>query len=272
MWRRRCFSSSDLAFIKSNIYKLDLKIKPTWLRPVSYYNLSQPTRPPKTPKPLLPLPNRPLSQIRAVPATARLSLRPLHTTTTAPAFSPPRPLTPTPSSSSSSSTTVVRLASQPIPATDRLISAVAYFLPFLNGLSYGYDLFASLPALESLFDPIVPLLGFYRSVPYHTMIGFLVLYVGIVRDKRFSRYVRFNSLQALFLDVVAVVPNLVQLVVGHGEGVGSHVVRVCSTVIFVVVVLGFVYNFVWCVLGRRPELPVVSDVVDTQISLFDRLF
>ncbi|KAK9159306.1 hypothetical protein Scep_005880 [Stephania cephalantha] len=224
----------------------------------------------KPQNPHFPSPNRPPSQIRARPATARLSLRPLHTTTTA--FSPPRPLTPTPSSSSSSSTTVVRLASHPTPAADRLISAVAYFLPFLNGLSYGYDLFASLPALESLFDPIVPLLGFYRSVPYHTMIGFLVLYVGIVRDKRFSRYVRFNSLQALFLDVVAVVPNLVQLVVGHGEGVGTHVVRVCSTVIFVVVVLGFVYNFVGCVLGRRPKLPVVSDVVDTQISLFDRLF
>ncbi|KAK9124746.1 hypothetical protein Sjap_014348 [Stephania japonica] len=211
---------------------------------------------------------------RAHPATAtatcaRLSLRPLHTT-----FSPARPLTlgrpsPTPSP------TTGRLASQPttVPATDRLISAVAYFLPFLNGLSFGYDLFSTIPALESAFDPIVPLLGFYRSVPYHTIIGFFVLYVGIARDRRFTRYVRFNSLQALFLDVVAGVPCLVQLLLGQGgEGFASHVVRAISSVIFVVVVVGFVYNFVGCVLGRRPGVPLVSDVVDRQISLIDRFF
>ncbi|KAF8402349.1 hypothetical protein HHK36_013303 [Tetracentron sinense] len=104
----------------------------------------------------------------------------------------------------------VRMSYQTVPATDRLISAVAYFLPFFNGLPYGRYLFTRYPDLGFLFEPIFPFLSFYKSIPYASFVAFFALYLGVVRNPSFSRYVRFNSMQAVVLDVLLVLPLLVQ--------------------------------------------------------------
>ncbi|KAG6588270.1 Protein TIC 20-II, chloroplastic, partial [Cucurbita argyrosperma subsp. sororia] len=88
-------------------------------------------------------------------------------------------------SSKPAKSVAVRMSYNPTPATDRLISAVAYSLPFFNSLHF---------------------------------IAFFALYLGVVRNPNFNRYVRFNSMQAVTLDVLLAVPLLIQRILSPGPG------------------------------------------------------
>ncbi|PPD79753.1 hypothetical protein GOBAR_DD23327 [Gossypium barbadense] len=132
-------------------------------------------------------------------------------------------------------TTITRMSLNPTPATDRLISVAAYSLPFFNSLQYGRYIFIQYPQLGILFDPILPFLSLYKSVPYASFVAFFALYLGVVRNPSFSHYVRFNSMQAVTLDVLLVVPLLLTRILNPGR-VG--------------------------ILGRTPYLPFVADAAD----------
>ncbi|KAK4707812.1 hypothetical protein R3W88_028737 [Solanum pinnatisectum] len=154
----------------------------------------------------------------------------------------------------------------PIPATDRLISAVAYFLPFFNGLQYGRFLFAQFPTLALPFQPILPLLSLYRSLPYASFVTFFALYLGIVRNENLNTYPRFNALQAVVLDVLLVLPMLIQRIFSPGQsGIGLKFTVWMHNGLFVFVVGCFVYGLVSSILGKTPYLPFVTEAANRQM-------
>ncbi|MCL7042780.1 hypothetical protein MKW94_021423 [Papaver nudicaule] len=152
-----------------------------------------------------------------------------------------------------------------VPATERLISAVAYCLPFFNGLQYGRYLFVQYPNLGSLFQPIFPLLNLYRSVPYASFVAFFGLYLGVVRNPSLSRFVRFNSMQAVVLDVLLVLPLLIQRVFNPTKGLGFKLMMMGYNFIFVFIVVCFLYSVGFSILGKTPYLPFVADAADRQL-------
>lgn len=156
--------------------------------------------------------------------------------------------------------------SSPTPAPDRLISAVAYTLPFFNSLQYGRYLFMRFPNLGLVFEPIFPLLGLYRSIPYSSFVAFFALYLGVVRNPIFSHYVRFNSMQAVTLDVLLVVPLLIQRIFSPGQsGLGFRIMVWGHSALFLFSVMCFVYSLVSSILGRTPHLPFVADAAGRQL-------
>ncbi|XP_042508340.1 protein TIC 20-II, chloroplastic [Macadamia integrifolia] len=154
---------------------------------------------------------------------------------------------------------------QTVPATDRLISVVAYFLPFFNGLQYGRFLFTRYPNLGLLLEPILPFLSFYKSIPYASFVAFFALYLGVVRNPSFNRYVRFNSMQAVVLDVLLVLPLLIQRIINPGKGLGFRFLVMGYNAIFVFIVACFLYSVGFCILGRTPYLPFVADAAERQL-------
>lgn len=166
---------------------------------------------------------------------------------------------------SSSSRPTISMSYNPTPASDRLISAAAYFLPFFNGIQYGRFLFAQYPSLGLVFEPFFPLMSFYRSIPYASFVAFFALYLGVVRNPSFSRYVRFNSMQAVVLDVLLAIPLLLQRILSPSGGLGFRVLMLGYNAIFVFIVACFLYSVVYCVLGRTPYLPIVASAADRQL-------
>lgn len=158
-------------------------------------------------------------------------------------------------------------SSTPTPATDRLISAASYFIPFFNGLQYGRFLFAKYPVLAAPFEPLIPLLSLYHSVPYASFVTFFGLYLGVVRNPSFSRYARFNALQALVLDVLLVLPVLLQRIISPGRtGIGLKLTAWAYSGLFMFVVACFVYGLVSSVLGKTPYLPIVAQAAGRQLE------
>ncbi|XP_020219823.1 protein TIC 20-II, chloroplastic [Cajanus cajan] len=147
-------------------------------------------------------------------------------------------------------------------ATERLISVAAYGLPLLNSVQHGRYLMAQFPKLGVLLEPILPFLAFYRSIPYSSFVAFFALYLGVVRNPSFPRYVRFNAMQAVTLDVLLVIPLLFHRIFSTGTG---PIMVFSSNAIFVFSVFCFLYAVVSCVLGRTPYLPFVADAASRQI-------
>lgn len=152
------------------------------------------------------------------------------------------------------------------PVPDRLISSAAYFFPLFNGLQYGSFLFQQYPRLLGpALNPILPFFNLYRSIPYASYVAFLALYVGIVRNPGLSKYVRFNTMQAVVLDVLLVVPLLIQRIFNPGRsGVGFNLTVIGYNFLFCFVVFCFVYSLVHTVLGKTPYLPFVADAAGRQ--------
>lgn len=152
-----------------------------------------------------------------------------------------------------------------VPATDRVVAALGYVLPFFNGLQYGRYFFMQYPKAEILFEPLFPVLQAYQAVPYASFIAFFVLYSAVVRNPSFSRYVRFNAMQAVVLDVLLVLPLIIQRILNPRRGLGFNMLVMTYNALFLFLVLGFLYALVSCILGRTPRLPFVGDAADAQI-------
>lgn len=116
-------------------------------------------------------------------------------------------------------------------------------------------------------EPLLPLLSLYHSFPYASFVTFFGLYLGVVRNPSLSRYARFNALQALVLDVLLVVPVLLQRIFTPGRsGIGLKFTAWLHSGLFVFVVACFVYGLVSSVLGKTPYLPLVADAAGRQFE------
>lgn len=148
---------------------------------------------------------------------------------------------------------------------DRVVAASGYLLPFLDGIQYGRYFFLQFPAAQVAFQPLYPLLRIYSSTPFASVAVFFGLYFLVVRNPNFSRYVRFNTMQAVVLDVLLILPNLVEGLFHPKEGVGFEVLVIFYNTVFLYLVACFFIGSGSCILGRTPRLPLVADAADAQV-------
>eukprot|EP00177_Eucheuma_denticulatum_P000144 GFKZ01000252.1.p1 GENE.GFKZ01000252.1~~GFKZ01000252.1.p1 ORF type:complete len:235 (+),score=17.47 GFKZ01000252.1:59-706(+) len=155
------------------------------------------------------------------------------------------------------------------PIPDRILSTLPYVIPLLDSLTFGKYVFSKVPLLSTLLlTPLYPLYTLYRGVPFLAFGVFLALFLLVVRNTQVSRYIRFNTYQALVIDIALIFPQLFQ-----GANLGSvippQVAEICSTAVFYAVAFAVVYAVVANARGRLPdEIPGVSDSVYQQLGPF----
>lgn len=148
---------------------------------------------------------------------------------------------------------------------ERVLAAVGYVLPLLDGMQYGRYVFAQYPVSEVLFRPLFPLLRLYASIPYSNFVVFFALYLAVVRNPSFGRYVRFNAMQACVLDVLIVLPLIIQRIFNPRSGLGLDLLIIFYNTIFIGLLAAVVFGVVSCLIGRTPRLPVVADAAENQL-------
>lgn len=72
-------------------------------------------------------------------------------------------------------------------------------------------------------------------------------------------------MQAVVLDVLLVLPLIIQRILNPRRGLGFNILVMSYNAVFLLLVLGFLYALVSCILGRTPRLPFVGDAADAQI-------
>ena len=125
-------------------------------------------------------------------------------------------------------------------------------------------LLTQFPPLELLFLPLLPLVRIYYGVRYAGLIIFFALWLLVVRNEKISHFIRFNTMQAILLDIViflfSILTDVVKLVPGSG-----FAIQTLSTTIFLGIVAAVVYSVIQSSMGRYAEIPAISDAVYMQV-------
>ncbi|MEB3226629.1 MAG: Tic20 family protein [Synechococcus sp.] len=146
--------------------------------------------------------------------------------------------------------------------TDRLFGALPYLLPLVYALPFGLPFLMRFPILGVIYVPLQPLIRLY-SFPFAGLIIFFVLYAAVVRNSRISHFIRFNTLQAILIDIALVLFGI--LIRFFGFGGGGILVETLSNVAFLGTLVACIYAMVQSVLGRYAELPTISQAAYSQL-------
>lgn len=148
---------------------------------------------------------------------------------------------------------------------DRIISAVCYFYPFFDGVQYGKYVITQFTPIQVLIQPLVPAIRVFKSFPFNGFLVFLTLYFIVVRNSNFSRYVRFNTMQAIVLDVLLIFPDLLERTFNLREGWGLDLMMSLDSTVFLFLLVCLIYGSSSCLLGQMPRLPIVAEAADRQV-------
>ncbi|MGD1902144.1 MAG: Tic20 family protein [Geitlerinemataceae cyanobacterium] len=145
---------------------------------------------------------------------------------------------------------------------DRIFSALVYLLPIIRALPFGLTLLGAIPVLgQVLFLAIGPFLTLYAflsgTIPFFDLIVFFALYLGVVRNSRFSYFLRYNVMQALLIGFAVSIVAILTGILGLAGG--GLIVQTLYTATFIAALGASTYSLVRSATGTFPELPVISD-------------
>lgn len=155
--------------------------------------------------------------------------------------------------------------SDSVDVPDRLISALCYFYPFFDGIQYGKYVITQFYPVQAIVQPLVPAIRAFKSFPFNGFLVFLTLYFVVVRNPNFSRYVRFNTMQAIVLDVLLIFPDLLERSFNPRGGLGLDFIMSLDSTVFLFLLVSLIYGSSSCLLGQIPRLPIVADAADRQV-------
>jgi uncharacterized membrane protein len=147
---------------------------------------------------------------------------------------------------------------------DRIFACLPYLLPIIEVFAFGQFLIAQFPPLLVLFLPLMPLLRIYYGVRYAGLIIFFALWLLVVRNEKISHFIRFNTMQAILLDIVIFLFSILTDVVGLIPS-GGFAIQTLSTTIFIGILAAVAYSVVQSLMGRYAEIPAISDAVYMQV-------
>jgi hypothetical protein len=147
---------------------------------------------------------------------------------------------------------------------DRFFACLPYLLPIIEVFVYGEFLLRQFPPLQLLFLPIIPLLQIYYGVRYAGLIIFFALWLLVVRNEKISHFIRFNTMQAILIDIIiflfGILTDVVRLIPATG-----FATQTLYTTIFLGVMAAVIYSVAQSLLGRYAEIPAISDAVYMQV-------
>lgn len=149
--------------------------------------------------------------------------------------------------------------------SDRILACLPYLLPLIDGLMFGYiSLLRQFPALQVIFLPLQPIIAIYGSLgQIGQLIIFFALFFLVVRNEKIAHFIRYNTMQAILLDIIVFLCSIVLRVVAL-PGIDFAVQTVAST-IFLGLVAAVGYSVAQSVMGRYAEIPAISDAVYMQV-------
>jgi len=147
---------------------------------------------------------------------------------------------------------------------DRIFACLPYLLPLIEVFVFGRFFLNDFPLLGLIFLPLLPLLTIYSGIPYAGMIIFFALWLLVVRNEKISHFIRFNTMQAIILDIVIFLCNILTRIVQFVPGSG-FAMQTLYTTIFMGIVAAVVYCVAQSLVGKYAEIPAISDAVYMQV-------
>ena len=148
--------------------------------------------------------------------------------------------------------------------SDRIFACLPYLLPLIQSLAFGSFFFRQFPVTRVLLILLSPLIGIYGSIPFASLIIFFALFALVVRNEKISHFIRFNTMQAILLNIVIFLCSILLQVLVSIPGAGFASETIANT-IFIGIIAAVVYSVAQSLFGRYAEIPAISDAVHLQV-------
>jgi hypothetical protein len=150
---------------------------------------------------------------------------------------------------------------------DRIFAALVYLLPLYSAFAFGIFIFQQIPFLgAALAIALYPLAFLYSSLgSFGSLIIFFVLFLAVVRNPRISHFIRFNTMQAILIDILV---SLLGLVLGFvARGLGANLaLETLFNVVFLGAFAACVYSIIQSVIGKYADIPTISEAAYSQVG------
>ncbi|ELP57102.1 putative membrane protein [Microcystis aeruginosa TAIHU98] len=157
---------------------------------------------------------------------------------------------------------------------DRIFAALVYLLPLYSAFAFGIFIFQQIPFLgAALAIALYPLAFLYSSLgsfgssspgSFGSLIIFFVLFLAVVRNPRISHFIRFNTMQAILIDILVSLLRLVLDFVARGGA--NLVVETLFNVVFLGAFAACVYSIIQSVIGKYADIPTISEAAYSQVG------
>ena len=150
---------------------------------------------------------------------------------------------------------------------DRIFAALVYLLPLYSAFAFGDSIFQQIPFLgAALAIALYPLAFLYSSLgSFGSLIIFFVLFFAVVRNPRISHFIRFNTMQAILIDILVYLLGLALGFVARGLG-ANLVVETLFNVVFLGAFAACVYSIIQSVIGKYADIPTISEAAYSQVG------
>lgn len=154
---------------------------------------------------------------------------------------------------------------------DRIFASLPYLLPVIEVITFqlktclrsGSCFLIDFPIVGSAVGKLSLLVEIY-NVPYAGIIIFFALFLLVVRNEKINHFIRFNTMQAILLNIIIFLFSILTNIVGVVPG-GGFAIQTLATTIFLGVVGVVVYSVGQSAFGRYAEIPAISDAVYMQV-------
>ena len=151
-----------------------------------------------------------------------------------------------------------------MPLWEKIISSFMYMLPWSAAIIFGKYLFIDLPFLKWLIVPALPVIFLQQFIPFGGLILFLIIFLFIIRNPKISYFIRFNSLQAILLNIGLIILNYIfEIFLKPFEN--SLLVQTFFSTILIGMLAIISFSIYKCLEGKEPDLPGISDAVKIQL-------
>jgi uncharacterized membrane protein len=148
---------------------------------------------------------------------------------------------------------------------DRVLACLPYLLPLITSLGSSGVIWMAFPTLGNVILPLLlPILLNNGIISFSTIVIFFVLYLLVVRNEQVSRFIRFNTMQALLLEILLSLLGIVLPILGAAPGSGLMLVGLSGVVIIGVWAI-IIFSVVQTLRGRYAEVPTLSEVAFMQV-------
>lgn len=148
---------------------------------------------------------------------------------------------------------------------DRIFASLPYLLPLIHGLVFGIFLFNQFSFLRWLQILLNPIISIYDAIPLASLVIFFALFLLVVRNERINHFIRFNAMQAILLDIVLFICDLLTDYILLPIFRSGLIIETIFNTIFLGLLVAVGYGVIQSLLGRYAEIPTISEAAYMQV-------
>jgi uncharacterized membrane protein len=146
----------------------------------------------------------------------------------------------------------------------RILGVLLYMIPWSDSLTFGNHLYIKYPFIQIIQIPAIPIILIERSIPFGSLLLFLAIYFGLVRNSKVSYFLRFNALQSLLINIGIIIVSFIFEII-FSPFSNSLIIRTFSSSLLIGLFLMIVYSVWSCTQGNEPNLPGISQATKMQL-------